>query len=434
MDTPAPPLPLPQTPHMPASDADYWARRVERLTVGDLPANARNLNVDGRRVTSPVQGFGKMWQKTYRIRLEGSDASPEEVIATWRARFNEFWPKRNWFFGSLDGIKPGDVAVLQLSMLGMPITTGVLVLYADDTTFTVMTPEGHQFAGFNTFSAHRDGEVTCIQIQALIRASDPLYELALPIVGHRMEDRFWRYTLRALAAEFGVAGHDVSLERTCIDPRRQWRRWTNVWNNAAIRSILWLLATPLRWLVKPFRRERTATHQQGPVLREQAGPPVAQPSQQTAGPQAPVLVVGRHGPFLDVQPTLHAAVDHLAREHLSGDMQLDACDYFDGLARPLQPVLDDDGALSLVLAQGDPQPDVLRDRVNRLLGSTLQTYVSSTLPFDSQVEEAALEPIPEAYTFARFVDELDARFNRPPLQPRHVAGRLHNFWHALGGG
>jgi hypothetical protein len=248
MDTPAAP-----PPSSPARDADYWARHVGRLTVGDLPANARNLNVDGRRVTSPVQGFGKMWQKTYLIRLDDAEVTPEEVVAVWRARFAEFWPKRNWFFGSLDGIKPGDVAVLNLTMLGMPISTGVLVLYADDTTFTVMTPEGHQFAGFNTFSAHRDGDVTVVQIQALIRASDPVYELALPVVGHRMEDRFWRHTLQALAAEFGVTGQAVSLERVCVDRHRQWRRWSNVWDNAAIRSILWLSATPLRVMVKPFR-------------------------------------------------------------------------------------------------------------------------------------------------------------------------------------
>jgi hypothetical protein len=256
METPSP---APEASPTPARDAAYWAGRVERLAVGDLPANARNLNVEGRRLTSPVQGFGKMWQKTYRITLEGADATPEEVIATWRARFAEFWPKRNWFFGSLDGIKPGDVAVLNLSMLGMPVSTGVLVLYADDTTFTVMTPEGHQFAGFNTFSAHRDGDVTCIQIQALVRASDPIYELALPVVGHRMEDRFWEHTLQALAAVFDVEGRDVSLDRVCVDKRRQWRRWANVWSNAAVRSILWLLATPLRLMVRPFVRRDVPT-------------------------------------------------------------------------------------------------------------------------------------------------------------------------------
>lgn len=241
------------------SDEAAWARGITRLHVGDLPAGAGNLNVDGRRVTSPVQGFGQMWQKTYRVQLDGADVTPEQVVATWRARFADFWPKHNCFFGSLDGIKPGDVAVLKLRVLGMPISTGVLVLYADDTTFTVMTPEGHQFAGFNTFSARRDGDVTCVEIQALIRASDPVYELALPALGHRMEDRFWTHTLQALAASFGVDGADVSVERVRVDRRRQWRNWRNVWSNAAIRSILWQLATPWRAVARRLRRSQTAT-------------------------------------------------------------------------------------------------------------------------------------------------------------------------------
>ena len=35
----------------------------------------------------------------------------------------------------------------------MPLSTGVLVLYADDESFTLMTPQGHVFAGWITFSS-----------------------------------------------------------------------------------------------------------------------------------------------------------------------------------------------------------------------------------------------------------------------------------------
>jgi hypothetical protein len=34
-----------------------------------------------------------------------------------------------------------------------------------------------------------------VQVQVLLRAGDPLYELALPLGGHRKEDRFWQHTL-----------------------------------------------------------------------------------------------------------------------------------------------------------------------------------------------------------------------------------------------
>ena len=45
-------------------DAAHWAKMVSRLKVSQVPDGATNLNVDGRQLTSPIQGFGKMWQKT----------------------------------------------------------------------------------------------------------------------------------------------------------------------------------------------------------------------------------------------------------------------------------------------------------------------------------------------------------------------------------
>ncbi len=115
----------------------------------------RGTNVAGRRLTGPVQGFGKMWQKTYRLDL-GTQSRPEDAIATWRSHFPEFWPRGNRFSGALAGISPGDVALLDLAIGGgVRLSTGVFVLYADEESFTLMTPQGHMFAGWITFSADR---------------------------------------------------------------------------------------------------------------------------------------------------------------------------------------------------------------------------------------------------------------------------------------
>jgi hypothetical protein len=234
------------------SDLGNWAAMVSTLKVGEVPEGAVNLNVEGRRVTSPLHGFGRLWQKTYRIPL-GAQVTPEEVISEWKARFPEFWPEGNRFFGSLTGIAPGDVAVLNLSAPGgMKLSTGILVLYADDVSFTFMNPTGHMFAGFITFSAEKDGETTA-QVQALIRASDPFFEIGMPLVMGRMEDRFWVHTLKNLAGHFGVEG-DVDIKAVCVDRRRQWKYWKNVTHNAAIRSGLYTLAAPARWVAKPFKR------------------------------------------------------------------------------------------------------------------------------------------------------------------------------------
>ena len=113
-------------------DAKNWAKEGKNLQVGDVPSGAINLNVQGRSVHSPIQGFGKMWQKTYRIAL-GDAADPRGVIATWKQNFQKFWPAKNFFYGPLTGIAPGEVAVLNLAMPGkLKLSTGVLVLYADE--------------------------------------------------------------------------------------------------------------------------------------------------------------------------------------------------------------------------------------------------------------------------------------------------------------
>lgn len=230
-----------------------WARPVDRLTVANRPpSQAINLNVDGRELTGPLQGFGQMWQKRYTVRLSGAAVTPEQVIATWKAGFGDFWPRGNRFYGSLQGITPGDVAVLNLAAPGgLPLSTGVLVIYADDSSFSFMTPQGHMFAGMITFSAYEEEGTTEAEIRALIRASDPIYELGCRLgIVHRQEDNFWRQTLEQLSAHFGVNGQ-VQIQTSRVDDKVQWRQAGNVWHNAAIRSALY---APLRWLGLLLRR------------------------------------------------------------------------------------------------------------------------------------------------------------------------------------
>jgi hypothetical protein len=231
-------------------DAANWAKHVTTLRVGEVPPEAVNLNVTGKRVVSPIQGFGKLWQKTYRVELTGVETTPAEVIATWKQAFASFWPHSARFYGPLTSIAPGDVALLNLSMGGgVKLSTGILVLYADDESFTFMTPQGHIFAGWITFSAATgDDGVTAAQTQVLLRANDPLYELGMPLVVHRREDRFWQQTLANLARHLGVADPVVTTDAVCVDRRRQWSNAGNLWHNAGIRSALYTLGIPWRAL------------------------------------------------------------------------------------------------------------------------------------------------------------------------------------------
>jgi hypothetical protein len=224
-----------------ARNQGSWAKPVSTLTVTDAPAGAPNL-VDGKRLLGPVQGFGKMWQKTYATRLDGVETTPPAVIAAWREEFPSFWPPGNDFYPPLTGLEPGEVALIKAAGPGgLKFKTGVMVLYADDVSFTLMTPEGHMFAGWITFSAHDADGVTVAQVQVLMRAQDPLSELGLAMGGHRVENRFWEQTLRNLAAHLGQENVDVSTRVSCVDRRRQWSQARNVRHSVAIRSTLHML-------------------------------------------------------------------------------------------------------------------------------------------------------------------------------------------------
>ena len=224
-----------------------WAKPVDRLSVQGLPQEAINLNVHGRHLTGPLKGFGQLWQKTYAIQLDGVEVAPTEVIRVWKERFPSFWPEGNRFYGAERPIDAGDVAVLNLAgPARTAISTGVMVIYADDESFSFMTPEGHMFCGMITFSAYEEEGATTAQVQALVRAGDPFYEMGFRLgFGHKTEDEFWHGTLKNLAAHFGANGGAVSQRNTLVDSKMQWSQAKNVWHNAAIRTAL---HTPVRWI------------------------------------------------------------------------------------------------------------------------------------------------------------------------------------------
>ena len=241
-------------PHAEGSRDAAWARPVAHLKVGDVPTGALNLNVEGREVVGPLQGFGQLWQKTYWVRLTGLKAGPQEVMTAWKQNFPKFWPRGNHFYPSLVGIAPGEVALLSLAMPGgVPLSTGMLVLYADDVSFTMMTPQGHMESGWITFSAFEEDGQTVAQVQSIARANDPMYEIGFMLFAHGVQERFWNDTLTALAAHLGALGI-VQMRKTCVDSRWQWSQAGNLWQNAAVRTGIYLSLAPVRWVSNLFHR------------------------------------------------------------------------------------------------------------------------------------------------------------------------------------
>jgi hypothetical protein len=221
-----------------AAQEGAWASKVDRLSASD-DVKAHSFGIEGRRVAGPQQAFGRLWDRTFTVPL--GDVAPETVIKDWRSRFGDFWPKGSTFYGKISSIEAGDVAPLTAS----GVTTGVLVIYADDTSFTFMTPEGHMFGGLNTFSAERRDGVTVAEIRMLVRTADPSWEMLWPLIRSK-EGAFWKGTLTNVAAANGVHGVAIEEKTVCVDRGRLWKNWKNVFHNGAATTVVHALGRPFR--------------------------------------------------------------------------------------------------------------------------------------------------------------------------------------------
>ena len=176
------------------------------------------------------------------------------MVATWKANFPSFWPGGARFYAPLAGIAPGEVALLDIPPVpGSPVklSTGVMVLYADDESFTFMTPEGHTLSAWITFSAHRDGDVDGrpgagprAHVRSVRRAGLPARRRTGSTTGSG--GRPWR-TWPATSAWPSRR----STSRPCASTsKRQWRHAGNVRNSATLRTARHTLTAPVRWITR----------------------------------------------------------------------------------------------------------------------------------------------------------------------------------------
>lgn len=227
--TPKPCMPTP-------IDISNWARPVSFLVPPRIKG-ARNLNIKGRSIVGPVNGFGQLWQKIYRLYIKNSAISPLQALAVLKQNFPNFQPSFNRFFPSPAGIAPGEIVLIDSMTPGGPVSTGVQVLYADEQSFTFACPQGHPESGFVTFSGHEENGNTVVQILGLARANDPIYEAAFRFVGSKVQTRIWTHVLSSLAAYFGVPAR-IATAAICIDNRLRWSQAKNLKYNAQMRTLM----------------------------------------------------------------------------------------------------------------------------------------------------------------------------------------------------
>lgn len=222
----------------------------------NLPVDIQRM-VNHLKLQSPVEGFGGLVMRTYRVRLTGSQLSPQQIFAEWKAGFERFWPRGNHFLLCGELIETGTLGIILLTMpMGVRVVTGARVIYDDQTSFTLSTLQGHMFAGWITFSVDLEEGTPVIQVQALIRPGDPLYHLVFLLgIGPAAEDRFWHAALENFAC---YLGHDPSVEQVnrTIDRDIQWHHFGNIWYNAGIRSLPRFFGRSFESMLKQQRLKR----------------------------------------------------------------------------------------------------------------------------------------------------------------------------------
>jgi ABC-type transporter Mla MlaB component len=218
--------------------ATEWCQPTLSMRVDAVPPGAVSLNVAGRRPVGPLLGFGRLWQKVYRVCLPAAAASPEQAMAALKTSLPAFQPPSSHFYPSPAGIRPGEVVLINASVLGLPVFTGVMVLYADALSFTLITPQGHPESGWVTFRAYEEERGTVVEVESLARANDPIYEFGLRVLGAaRVQEGIWRHVLTSLAESFGARA-EVAITRTLLDGRMQWGQAGNIRYNAELWSLL----------------------------------------------------------------------------------------------------------------------------------------------------------------------------------------------------
>ena len=72
---------------------------------------------------------------------------------------------------------------------------------------------------------------------------------------------FWQQTLTGLATHLGHPDAPVTKSVVCVDRKRQWSRWRNVWESSILGSTRYAAAAPFRAVAARAARHRAPTGQ-----------------------------------------------------------------------------------------------------------------------------------------------------------------------------
>jgi len=152
-------------------------RSEEPGRAADLPADwEREADTgDGQQVLAA--GRGPLLHRTYAVRITGAELSPAALISLVGTSLNWASPEMAVFRktrGADSGLMAGDELVVRMPG---PWDGPVRVARRDETSFRLVTLDGHLEAGQIEFRAVPDGDALRFEIESWARAGDRLADV-----------------------------------------------------------------------------------------------------------------------------------------------------------------------------------------------------------------------------------------------------------------
>ncbi|WP_370326834.1 DUF1990 family protein [Euzebya sp.] len=197
-------------------------RRGRRLVEPPAPPDLERDVVDGpSRVLRASAGVGPLYHRRYRIAFTDSHLQPEEVMARIRDDLNCAVPAQMARFESPDpaerGPMPVEVGREYVVHLPGPWNGPVRVVEADDSSFTLVTLEGHVEAGQITFRVlpHERYDWVVFEIESFARCASRLFDLLyhrLPLASEAQLHMWASFCERVVDLAGGVVMTSVEVD------------------------------------------------------------------------------------------------------------------------------------------------------------------------------------------------------------------------------
>jgi len=182
--------------------SEFWVETEKRT-----PGTGPEVEMSAMRsdIQRPRDGAGPLNHRTYRVHIESAARTPEEIVAAFRRKPNDFSPTSFATFDpplGPDGMTVGDQVTIRLPG---PWDGPVVVSEVGPGMVKLETLETHMEAGWICFTATLDEHELTFEIESFARSGDPLFDALYHPgrVGRFVQTEMWVRVLEAVVAFSG---------------------------------------------------------------------------------------------------------------------------------------------------------------------------------------------------------------------------------------